>query len=166
MKKLIFIGGTMGVGKTATSRELLSLLPRCVFLDGDWCWYMSPFTVTEETKAMVVDNICHVLNGFLSCSEYENIVFCWVMHEQAIIDDILSRLKLEDASVSAFSLVCTEKALTDRITLDISRGVRHEGDIERSVPRLPMYDKINSVKIDVSDISAKQAAKRILEYIS
>lgn len=42
MKNLIFINGAMGVGKTATSRELQKLLPNCVFLDGDWCWDMSP----------------------------------------------------------------------------------------------------------------------------
>jgi len=42
MKNLIFINGTMGVGKTATSRELQKLLSNCVFLDGDWCWDMSP----------------------------------------------------------------------------------------------------------------------------
>jgi len=32
MKNLIFINGTMGVGKTATSRELQKILPNCVFL--------------------------------------------------------------------------------------------------------------------------------------
>jgi broad-specificity NMP kinase len=50
MKNLIFINGTMGVGKTTTSLELKKILPKCVFLDGDWCWDMSPFIVTEETK--------------------------------------------------------------------------------------------------------------------
>jgi len=38
MKNLIFINGTMGVGKTTTSKILLKLLPECVFLDGDWCY--------------------------------------------------------------------------------------------------------------------------------
>ena len=38
MKKLILIGGTMGVGKTATSSLLKYQLDNCVFLDGDWCW--------------------------------------------------------------------------------------------------------------------------------
>lgn len=37
MKTLYFISGPMGVGKTAVSRELLRTLPRCAFLDGDWC---------------------------------------------------------------------------------------------------------------------------------
>ena len=86
------IGGTMGVGKTATCQYLKRLLDRCVFLDGDWCWDMSPFQVTRETKKMVMENIRFLLNNFIRCSEYENIIFCWVMHEQKIMDDILSGL--------------------------------------------------------------------------
>lgn len=58
MKHLILVNGTMGVGKTAVCQELKQLLPNCVFLDGDWCWDMSPFVVNDETKAMVMQNIC------------------------------------------------------------------------------------------------------------
>lgn len=83
MKKLILIGGTMGVGKSTVSQILKRILPDSVFLDGDWCWDSSPFQVTDETKKMVMDNICFLLNGFLSCSAYQNVIFCWVMHEQA-----------------------------------------------------------------------------------
>jgi hypothetical protein len=44
-KNLIFINGTMGVGKTAVCRELQTKLSYCAFLDGDWCWDSSPFIV-------------------------------------------------------------------------------------------------------------------------
>ena len=57
----------MGVGKTTTCRILRDRLDKCVFLDGDWCWDMHPFVVNAETKAMVLDNICHLLNNFLQC---------------------------------------------------------------------------------------------------
>lgn len=66
MKVLYLIGGTMGVGKTTVCRELNARLPNSVFLDGDWCWCMDPFRVNDETKAMVMDNICHLLNNFLN----------------------------------------------------------------------------------------------------
>ena len=61
MKTLYFISGTMGVGKTAVSQQLKKDLPKSVFLDGDWCWDSDPFQVTDETKAMVTDNICYLL---------------------------------------------------------------------------------------------------------
>ena len=85
MKRLIFINGTMGAGKTTVCQELKKLLPPCAFLDGDWCWDMEPFLVTEETKAMVQENIVFLLRRFLACSAYENVIFCWVMHRQEIL---------------------------------------------------------------------------------
>ena len=72
MKTLYMIGGTMGVGKTTVCQQLKQDLPNSVFLDGDWCWDASPFQVTDETKAMVTNNICYVLNNFLKCSAYSN----------------------------------------------------------------------------------------------
>ena len=72
MKTLYMIGGTMGVGKTTVCQLLKQNLPNSVFLDGDWCWDASPFQVTDETKAMVTNNICYLLNNFLKCSAYEN----------------------------------------------------------------------------------------------
>ena len=76
MKKLFLIGGTMGIGKSTVSQFLKYKLPNSVFLDGDWCWDAHPFLVTEETKEMVMQNICLMLNNFLKCSAYENVIFC------------------------------------------------------------------------------------------
>ncbi len=165
MKNLIFINGTMGVGKTATSKELKKLLPNCVFLDGDWCWDMSPFIVTDETKRMVVDNISYLLNNFISCSAYDNVIFCWVMHEQGILDDILAKLNNNDCKLYKFSIVCSEEALVSRITRDIKQGIRKEDVIKRSVPRLKNYLEMDTEKIDVSEISAKEASEIIYKRI-
>ncbi|GKU27874.1 AAA family ATPase [Clostridium folliculivorans] len=165
MKNLIFINGTMGVGKTTTSKILQRQLPKAVFLDGDWCWDMSPFIVTEETKRMVIDNITYALNNFIACSEYENIIFCWVMHEQSIIDEILSRLDTKDCKVYKFSIICSEEALISRIKEDIKQGIRREDVIERSVPRLQCYHNMNTEKIDVSSISPKEAAEKIYNKV-
>ena len=94
----------MGVGKTATCQVLKQKSDNSVFLDGDWCWDMHPFQVTQETKKMVLESIAFLLNNFIHCPAYENIIFCWVMHEQGIIDDILSRLDTSGCQVHAISL--------------------------------------------------------------
>ena len=84
----------MGVGKTAVCRHLYQALPDCAWLDGDWCWMMHPFVVNEENKAMVLHNITALLRSFLSNSSLKTILFDWVLHEQSIWDDLLSRLPL------------------------------------------------------------------------
>ena len=156
----------MGVGKTATCRELQEILPRNVFLDGDWCWDMHPFVVTGETKAMVNSNIVHLLNGFLACSEFENVIFCWILHEQHILDDLMNAMNLNDCTTHCFSLVCTEQALVERLNRDIVAGKRGSDITERSVPRISLYDKLDMVKIDVSTISPADAARRITERMT
>ncbi len=161
MKDLYLIGGTMGVGKTATSQCLKRLLPGSVFLDGDWCWDMDPFLVTDETKQMVIKNIAFLLNSFLDCSIYKNVIFCWVMHEQAIIDEILSLVDVSKCRVHRISLVSTRDALIERLEDDIATGIRSKDVLERSLERLPLYDALGTDKLDVSNMTPQEAAKTI-----
>lgn len=147
MKKLYLIGGTMGVGKTSVSQCMKRELPNAVFLDGDRCWDADPFQVTEETKEMVIDNICYLLNRFIQCSVYENIIFCWVMHEQSIIDTILNRVKITDCDVKIVSLMANEKTLIERIMKDIDHGSRSADVLKRSIERIPFYQSVSSVKV-------------------
>lgn len=164
MKHLFLIGGTMGAGKTATCQVLKQKLNNSVFLDGDWCWDMHPFQVTVETKQMVIENICFLLNNYIRCSAYENIVFCWVMHQQSIIDDILSRLDTANCKVHSISLICNEYALQSRLEKDVAAGIRTEDVIQRSIERIPLYEKLNTCKVDVSDINPEQAADYIMKH--
>ena len=161
MKKVYLIGGSMGVGKTTTSQILKEKLNNAVFLDGDWCWDADPFQVTEETKRMVMENIRFLLNQFIHCPAYDNVIFCWVMHEQSIIDDIISGLDLTECTIRCVSLVCTQEALTVRLSKDIKNGTRNEDIIERSIPRIPLFNHINYTKVDVSDITPLEAAEII-----
>ena len=158
MKTLYLIGGTMGIGKTTVCQVLKRELPNAVFLDGDWCWDADPFQVNEGTKAMVIDNICHVLNNFLGCTAYENVIFGWVMHQQAILDSILSRLETGGCQVKAISLVCTPEALAERLQRDICMGVRQPDVLGRSIQRLSLYQDLDTVKLDVSGLTPQEAA--------
>lgn len=162
MKTLYLIGGTMGVGKTTVCRELKNQLPRSVFLDGDWCWDMNPFVVTEETKAMVLDNITTLLKNFLRCSAYDHVIFCWVMHQQAILDQILSRLDLTDVTVVPVSLVCSQEVLLQRLNQDVSAGLRQPDILLRSPQRLPLYDTLDTHKIDTSYAAVPEIVQAIL----
>ncbi len=161
MKTLYLVGGTMGIGKTTVCQVLKARLPRAVFLDGDWCWDADPFQVTEETKAMVMDNICHTLNNFLRCTAYENVIFGWVMHQQAILDELLSRLETAGCQVKNISLVCTPEALAQRLRGDIAAGRRQADVLERSVQRLPLYQALDTVKLDVSALTPEGTAEAL-----
>ncbi|MBQ7093115.1 MAG: AAA family ATPase [Clostridia bacterium] len=162
MKQLYLIGGTMGVGKTTVCQEMKHTLDNAVFLDGDWCWDADPFIVTDETKSMVLDNICHLLNNFIKCSSYKNIIFCWVMHEQTIIDELLSRLNTNECDVKIVSLICNAEELVKRLQSDVDAGIRRADIIERSIARIPLYDKLKTIKIDTNNKSVNEIVDEII----
>lgn len=163
MKTVYLIGGTMGVGKTTVSQYLKQHLDNAVFLDGDWCWDTNPFIVNDETKTMVMNNICYLLNNFICCESYDNIIFCWVMHEQSIIDEIISRLDLTFCELKVISLICDEITLKDRILKDVQAGVRQSDVLNRSLERLPLYQNLSTIKIDTSHLSLEEIKERILD---
>ena len=165
MKNLIFINGTMGSGKTTVSQKLKILLSKSIFLDGDWCWDMVPFIVNIETKEMVLENIAFLLNNFLKCSEYENVIFCWVMHEEGIIKDILKRLESNNYKLYKFSLICSKEELKKRILKDIENGIRDESVLERSYIKMDNYKMMDTIKMNTDKISAREIATQIEKII-
>lgn len=162
-KTIYLIGGPMGVGKTTVCQLLKRRLDHAVFLDGDWCWDSDPFVVNDETKAMVLDNISHVLNNFIACSAYENVILCWVMHEQSIIDHILSHVDMGEYEIRLISLTADEDTLIDRLNKDIKQGIRTPEVIGRSLARLPLYDKLDTIKIDTTGKTPEQIVNEICD---
>ncbi len=164
MKTLYLIGGPMGIGKTTAGRALQKELAACAFLDGDWCWDMSPFLVTPETKALVMDNICHILNGFLHCTALQNIVFTWVMHQQEILDALYASLDTSGWLLRPVSLVCRPECLRRRLEADIAAGLRSPSIIEKSLSYLPLYASLDTVRLDVSELSPQETALKLLSF--
>lgn len=164
MRTLYLIGGPMGVGKTTVCQIMKRHLPRAAFLDGDWCWDMDPFVVTEETKAMVLDNIRHTLSSFLRCSAFENVIFCWVLHRQDIRDAVLEGLDTGGWRVVHVSLVCAPETLRRRLEEDVRRGLRSPDVIGRALDYLPLYDALEVPRLDTTGLTPAQAARTLADW--
>ena len=161
MKKFIIINGTMGVGKTTICSKLYKRLDKSVLLDGDWCWMMNPWVVDEENKQMVEDNILHLLKNFMRNSNFEYIIFNWVIHKAEILDAILEKLKDFKFDVYKISLICSESALRERMLNDS----RDESNIETSVGRLKLYDDMDTIKIDTTNKTIDSIVDDILKFV-
>jgi len=156
----------MGVGKTTLGKYLVDhRLNQAVLLDGDWCWYMHPWIFNDENKRMVMRNSQFLLNSFMANSTIENIVFVWVMHQQAIIDDLLSGLE-GDFTTDSFSLVASEAELTKRFSQDIASAKRKPSDLPAAIQRLSFYESVDSTKIDVTGRDYPEVAQLILDQIA
>ncbi len=161
MKKLIIINGTMGVGKTTICKELHQKLEKVVWLDGDWCWMMNPWTFTEENKEMVIDNITHQLRNFLKNTSFDYIIFSWVIHQESIFDMILDKLKGLEFKLHKITITCSEEALKARMLID----GRNDKAIDTSIQRLELYQSMNTFKIDTTVMTVSEVVKMIRKTI-
>lgn len=157
MKHVYLIGGPMGIGKSTICNQLNQDLDHSVFLDGDWCWNMDPFIVNQDTKNMVLDNITHCLNNFIHTPGIENIIFCWVMHKQDIIDQIIQKLDTEGVDIHLISLICEKEELIKRMLIDR----RDNQTIQKSLQYLEFYKDLDTQKIDVTTLDVQKTIDKI-----
>lgn len=157
MKHVYLIGGPMGIGKSTICNQLNQDLDHSVFLDGDWCWNMDPFVVNQDTKNMVLDNITHCLNNFIHTPGIENIIFCWVMHKQDIIDQIIQKLDTEGVDIHLISLICEKEELIKRMLVDR----RDNQTIRKSLQYLELYKDLDTQKIDVTTLDVQKTIDKI-----
>jgi cytidylate kinase len=165
-KKLIIINGTMGSGKTATCRLLNKSLEKSVWLDGDWGWMINPFIVNEENKNMVEDNLRHLLRNFLNNSSIEYVIFNWVLHTEEGFQLVLSWVNDIEFDLIKITLTCSQEELKKRLLKDIAEDRREESIINRSIDRLKMYDKLDTIKLDTSNLTIKQIVDEIIKIIN
>ena len=76
-----------------------------------------------------------------------------------------SRLDLSGCTAKISSLTADCEALENRLNKDIEFGTRNHDVIQRSISKMKKYDYLNTEKIDVSKISAKQAAEIVSAII-
>ena len=93
----------------------------------------------------------------------DHIIFCWVLHQQDIINHILSQLDIGNCRVVTISLTCSKSVLESRLRKDVANGLRNADVIERSVKRIPMYHELDTIKIDTSEKTAEEVAEMILK---
>ena len=132
--KLIFINGAPGTGKSAVSRALQKMLPDCALLDGDDVWNLRPFRVTEKSKELAFANMSAVLKNYLASGLARNVVFCWVMHERRIAEELLRRIG-HTGGFSLFTLTCEEEVLKRRILEGERSGARRKGGLALALER-------------------------------
>lgn len=147
----------MGIGKSTICNQLNQDLDHSVFLDGDWCWNMDPFIVNQDTTNMVLDNITHCLNNFIHTPGIENIIFCWVMHKQDIIDQIIQKLDTEGVDIHLISLICEKEELIKRMLIDR----RDNQTIRKSLQYLELYKDLDTQKIDVTTLDVQKTIDKI-----
>ena len=115
----------------------------------------------DQVLNLVLQNISDLLRRFLNHSSLKYVVFCWVMHEQRIINSIIEKLDTKNCTVHCISLIVNEKCLRDRLSNDIEKGIRTADILERSIARIPLYQALSTIKIDTNNKTVAMIADEI-----
>jgi len=167
MKKLIFICGASGIGKSTICKKLYKTLHNTALVDSDHCRLMNPFTFTDEEKAIVEDNMATMLTNYLKCSTIKNVIFLYGLHgpRQQIFNNIMTRLS--DAKMpyqlTSIILECEFEENLRRSRLDgrseahIKYFTEHTRDI---------YNQYDYPRLDITLLNVEEAVSRLIEMVN
>ena len=106
-KKLILISGSPCVGKTAVGTRLFESYDNSAYLDGDWCWCVHPFSVTDSRLRNGDRSMSFVLSNYLD-SDFEYVFFTSVVLTDPMIRErILKGITTKNYEVISFMLTCS-----------------------------------------------------------
>ena len=162
--KVIILNGPMGVGKTTVGKYIADQNPGTAFIDGDWCMDIHPFIGNQETKAMAVDNILHMIRNYQKCSVCSMVVLVWLMDDPWVIQRITEGVAALQAEMKNVTLVCDRENLIRRWENDPNCEWRTDEWLKVSLKSLPGFASMENA-IDTSHLSVDQAADLIMRQI-
>ncbi len=158
MKKLILLSGSPCVGKTTVGRYLFEQYENSAYLDGDWCWCVNPFSVTDARLRNGDKSMSFVLSNYLA-SGFDYVFFASVvLTDKSIREHIVNDITATDYEVIGFTLTCSEETLVKRHD---ERG--DEGNTNFYWLHLPPYSTDHVINTDGKTVS--EIAQEIKRYI-
>lgn len=158
MKQLIIINGTIGVGKSTVSHMLRGMIEPVAYIDGDWCWNITPDKPNQEA---LLTNLTSLLKTYLHSDFVENIILDWSVYDETLIEALLARISDESFQLHKFTLICSEHTLRSRLVYDVTAGRRDASVVAESVAKMPLFENMSTDKIELGISGDMEAARHI-----
>lgn len=164
MKKLIFIHGPNGVGKSTLCKKLNTQLKNSAWLESEWCRMTNPFVFNDEIIKMVEKNISFMLRSYLECTSVEYVIFNYGFHgpRRKIFENILKNLSDIEYKLIPITITCNHEENRARMIKD----GRDKERIERALSVRDIYDGLEYLSIDTTDISVEESIFKVLEIVN
>ena len=157
-KKLILISGSPCVGKTAVGTRLFESYDNSAYLDGDWCWCVHPFSVTDTRLRNGDKSMSFVLSNYLDSDFGYVFLTSVVLTNPQIRKNILNGITAKDYDVIGFTLTCSEETLKKRHD---RRG--DKGEMNYYWLNLPPCS--GDIVIDTDDKRVQDVVREMKHYI-
>lgn len=160
MKNLLFLCGPNGIGKTTIGKEIVKILPNSAYVDSDPCRLMNPFDLNDDTIPTVSENISGMILNYFHCPVVQTVLFSYGFHgrRKEVFERVLGRISVFQHRFIPYLLWCSEEENRKRMKIDHRDQARMERAIEIS---RKAYQNIPYQRLDITDLTAVQAAERI-----
>jgi adenylate kinase family enzyme len=164
VKKLIFIHGPNGVGKSTLCSRLHKSIDNSAWLESEWCRNTNPFVFNEEIELMVEKNITFLIKNYLECSMIEYVIFNWGFHgpRKKIFSRIIENLKDKEYELIPITITCSEEENIKRMTKD----ERDEERIKRAIEIRGIYEGLNNPIIDTTNMTVEETVEKAIEILN
>ncbi len=167
MRKLIFICGASGIGKSTICTKLYRKMNNSAFVDSDHCRMIHPFEFSDELKDIVEDNMATMLVNYLKCSSIEKTIFLYGFHgpRKQIFDNIMT--KLVDTGIPySFMPIILECELEENI-----RRARNDGRDETRIKfgiknSRDIYNQYDYPRLDITHLTVDEAVEKLINMIN
>ena len=162
MKKLLFLCGPNGIGKTTISKKIIDILPNSAYVDSDPCRVMNPFVLNDVSIPTISKNISDLIVNYFNCPLVETVIFTYGFHgrRKKVFNNVLSNISDIEHNFIPILLWCDEQENINRMVIDN----RSNETIQRTINESrKSFAGITYPKIDITNLSIFQAAELIIE---
>ncbi len=162
MKKLLFICGPNGIGKTSVCREIIRSISGSAYVDSDACRVMNPFVLNDETIPTIARNISDLIFNYMECPLVDTVVFSYGFHgrRREVFNMVIQLLSNIDYEFVPVLLWCSVKEQLCRLRADNRSDDRILTAIKDS---RNAFADADYPKVDITDYSVEEAAHMIIE---
>lgn len=161
MKNILFLCGPNGIGKTTICKEIIKQLPNSAYVDSDPCRIMNPFVLNDHTIPTIAKNISDLIMNYLKCPTVNTVIFSYGFHgrRKEVFERILKEISKEEHNFIPFLLWCNQEENINRMNSDNRDSDRIKRALNES---RKAFDHVVYPKLDISNLSATEAAKTII----
>jgi len=166
---IIIINGSLGVGKSSVSEELLLRMKNSVLLDGDHLGNVNPFEIYDQKRISHLYQTIQLLVAFHEKNGFENFVINYVFESSDSLKQLQTGLSNTAGPIFTYWLTSNQEEQENRIR---KRGrSRLDWELKRFVELQNIQRKESESgwigkAIDTSTLSVSDVADMILEDIN
>ncbi len=112
---VIIINGSVGVGKTSVSWELMEKFEKAIMLDGDYIGAIHPFDIYDEERIEYLYRTIEFLVKFHMCNGYEHFIINYVFETPDSLRQLVDKFVALNCLVKTFYLTCSDSEQKERI---------------------------------------------------